>query len=149
MHADRQTTSVAVVCLALSGAALGGNCPRPLFAPDVLYAAGDFPRSVAIGKLNGDAFADLVVANENDGTVSVFINNGDGTFADDVVYPVGAGAQAVTIGDFDNDGDADIVTANTGSGTVFVLLNQGNGTFAAAAPYAAGITLLRGRRSPQ
>jgi hypothetical protein len=45
------------------------------FAPDVIYGAGDQPRSVAIGDLDGDWDADLAVANAyGAGTVSILLN---------------------------------------------------------------------------
>ena len=54
------------------------------FQESVVYATGLNPTSVGIGDLDGDGAADLAVANLGnlDGsTVSVFINNGDGTFS--------------------------------------------------------------------
>ena len=49
------------------------------------YATGVEPRtSVAAGDLNGDGKPDLAVANLGNNTVSVLLNNGNGTFADPV-----------------------------------------------------------------
>ena len=45
------------------------------------YITGKSPYSVAIGDLNNDGHPDLAVANYLDNTVSVLINQGDGTFA--------------------------------------------------------------------
>jgi len=44
------------------------------YATNVDFAAGTGPYSVAIGDLNGDGRADLAVANQIDGTVSVIRN---------------------------------------------------------------------------
>jgi hypothetical protein len=41
---------------------------------------GHSPYSVAVGDFNGDAKADLAVANDNSDTVSILLGNGDGTF---------------------------------------------------------------------
>ncbi len=38
------------------------------------YGVGSYPTSVAIGDLNGDGKADLAVANYDDKTVSVLLN---------------------------------------------------------------------------
>ncbi len=56
------------------------------FADAVHYAAGDVPRSVAIGDLDGDGRCDLVTANQYSGDVSVLLN------------------QSVTLGDLNCDG---------------------------------------------
>src|SRR5262249_40123285 len=63
--------------------------------------------SVAIGDLNGDGKLDLAVANYGeqflgDGTISVFLGNGNGTFPAATLYSTLTGlpgAQAVAIGD--------------------------------------------------
>ncbi len=52
-----------------------------LFAAEVDYAAGAGPNSVTSADFNGDGKADLAVANSSNGTVSVLLNNGNGTFA--------------------------------------------------------------------
>src|SRR5947199_105591 len=44
------------------------------------FAVGAAPRSVAVGDVNGDGRSDLAVANDNVGSVSVLLGNGDGTF---------------------------------------------------------------------
>src|SRR5205823_2090673 len=89
--------------------------------------------------------ADLVVSNYDGGlgyTVSVLLNQGNGSFAAQVEYVVGYGPVSVTSVDLDGDGDADLVVANAVTSTVSVLLNQGNGTFATQAQYGAGSSLV-------
>jgi len=44
------------------------------FDPYVAFGTGLGPHAVSIGDLNGDTLPDLVVANKNDGTVSVLLN---------------------------------------------------------------------------
>jgi hypothetical protein len=44
------------------------------FAAEQDYAVGDFSTGVAIGDFTGHGAPDLVVANRDDGTVSVLIN---------------------------------------------------------------------------
>ncbi|MCH7702528.1 MAG: VCBS repeat-containing protein [Planctomycetes bacterium] len=110
---------VAAVFLGVGSAFLPvarADCPT-LFGAHVLYGAGNGPSSVAIGDLDGDGDADLVVANSSDDNVSVLLNNGDGTFAAHVLYGVGNGPSSVAIGDLDGDGDADLAVVNAGSAT--------------------------------
>ena len=103
------------------------------FAPKVDYSTGTSPKSVVVGDLNSDGKPDLAIANGSDSSksVSVFINNGNGTFAAKVDYPTVAAPFSVAVGDFNNDGKPDLVTSDPGATGVSVLLNNGNGTFAA------------------
>jgi len=68
------------------------------FQPPVTYDTGQYsePEALAVGDLNGDGHPDIAVANFshsdcdcNDGLVSVFWGNGDGTFQPPVFYPSG------------------------------------------------------------
>jgi hypothetical protein len=65
-----------------------------------------------------------------DGSVSVLLNNGDGTFAEYVLYGAGDGPYSVAMGDLDADGDNDLAVANIYSDNISMLLNNGDGTFA-------------------
>jgi ankyrin repeat protein len=50
---------------------------------------GSGPVSVAVGDFNEDGINDMVVANANDNTISVFLGNGDGTFHQAPNSPIG------------------------------------------------------------
>ena len=95
---------------------------------------GGDPDAVAVGDFNSDGKPDLAVANSTSGTVTILLNNGDGTFTQASGSPiaVGAGPDAVAVGDFNTDGALDLAVANGKAGTVTVLLGKGNGTFTAA-----------------
>jgi hypothetical protein len=119
-----------------------GNGDGTFQAPRT-FATGVNPISVAVGDLNGDGNLDFAVANFNsgsNGTVSVFLGNGDGTFQPRQDYATGGGPENVAIADLNNDGNLDLVAANVG-GTVAVLLGNGDGTFGPLQTYAGGTNL--------
>ncbi|NIO09589.1 MAG: VCBS repeat-containing protein, partial [Deltaproteobacteria bacterium] len=59
------------------------------FQSAVNYGTGTHPVSVFCTDLDGDLDADLAVANEADGNVSILLNDGDGTFQSRVDYFTG------------------------------------------------------------
>ncbi len=110
-----------------------------LFAPQQSFAAGMFPRSVAVGDFNGDGKPDLAAANQNNDTVSVLLNTtatgaAVPAFAPQATFaiPTGSSPQSLAVADFNGDGKPDLVTGNFSDGpsfgpdrnkTVSVLLN--------------------------
>ncbi len=109
------------------------------FLPPADFGAGQAPRSVAVGDFNGDGVADLAIADEANGSVSILLGNGDGSFQPAGSYATGTQAQSVAVGDFNGDGIPDLAVANWGNGTVSVLLGNGDGTFQSAVNYAVGL----------
>jgi photosystem II stability/assembly factor-like uncharacterized protein len=101
------------------------------FAPNVDFATGLRPVSVAIGDLDGDGKADLAVANNGSSTVSVFRNTGSSgsitpsSFAAKVDFTSGSTPRSVAIGDLNGDGKPDLAVANGSTYTVSVFSNKG------------------------
>jgi hypothetical protein len=112
-----------------------------------LYTAGPFPRSVVLGDFNGDGALDIATANDGTAnTVSVLLNNGDGTFKAPRNYPVGNQPVQIVAADFNGDGTLDLATANQMDNTVSILLGNGDGTFRpgvifSVAKYPRGLTV--------
>jgi len=113
------------------------------FRAKVDYATGPHPSSVALGDLNGDRKADLAIANEGTEdepgtTVSVLLNNGNGSLEAKRDFQTGRGPRSVALGDLNGDGKPDLATANilSDTGTASVLLNTGEGIFEPAREYA-------------
>jgi hypothetical protein len=94
--------------------------------------------SLTAGDLTGDGKDEIVNANCNDNTLTVYVNNGDGTFQTGVYYadalsaPSGTTAdlypEGVAIADVNGDGKADIISSNADGGDATILLGNGDGT---------------------
>ncbi|MGA9509722.1 MAG: FG-GAP-like repeat-containing protein [Candidatus Sulfotelmatobacter sp.] len=115
-----------------------------IFDATPAYASGGIQASSsAMGDLNGDGLADLVVANQCAsnascaGSVGVLLSNADGTFQAPMSYStIGADTSSVALADVNGDGHLDILVANQcvspsgcSSSGVAVLLGNGDGTF--------------------
>ena len=114
------------------------------YGPATRVAAGDQPRSVAVGHFNRDEdlHLDLAVAKTGSGSVSVLLGNGDGSFGSATNYQVGSDSfswpLSVVARDFNSDSNSDLAVANFGSDNVSVLLSDGDGGFGAATNYPVG-----------
>ncbi len=109
----------------------------PLFDnPRLPVGAG--PRAVILADLDGDGYAEIVTADERDGTVTVWRGGGDGAFSKPVHYPAGVQPVALVAADPDGDGHVDLVVADAGAGAVVVLRNLGGGRLGAPSSFPAG-----------
>ena len=94
---------------------------------------------VSAGDVDGDGFADVILATEfnSDRYMTVILNNGDGTVSDTPVnYPLENDGTGIVTYDFDGDDDLDIAVSTTYHVSVF--LNNGDGTFASGIDYPCG-----------
>ncbi|MCB9187162.1 MAG: T9SS type A sorting domain-containing protein [Flavobacteriales bacterium] len=108
---------------------------------DVRYDAGDGPNAVAVADFNEDQHKDGVAANYLEGSVSIFIGNGDGTFQPQLVIGgFNGSAEDVKVGDFNNDQHDDILVCLRGTGDNLTFIpGNGDGTFGTAVTYALGL----------
>ncbi|MFH1620539.1 MAG: FG-GAP-like repeat-containing protein, partial [Patescibacteria group bacterium] len=82
--------------------------------------------SVFAADFDNDGDSDLVTANYYGASISILLNNGDGTFVAAVNYSAGDGAWSVFAADLDSDGDNDLAVADYNSNNVSVLLSNVN-----------------------
>ncbi|MEH2218468.1 MAG: FG-GAP-like repeat-containing protein [Nostoc sp.] len=103
---------------------------------------GSTPDSIALGDLDADGDLDFVFVDSSFGygsdTLSILLNNGNGTFSPKTNYALNNQVQSIAVADVNKDGKLDLMIASSYSDNVSVLLNNGDGTFAAKTDYAAG-----------
>ncbi|MDT9547294.1 MAG: FG-GAP-like repeat-containing protein, partial [Chlorobium phaeovibrioides] len=111
------------------------------FAPRTDYATQSFPLSVSAVDLDGDGAKDIVSANAGSDTITVLLNQGDGTFAAGLEYVTAAYPKALLYEDLNGDGALDLVVTCGMSGAVgyiSVFINNGDGEFTSGVDYNSG-----------
>jgi hypothetical protein len=129
-----------------------GNGDGTFKAGSASLPTGMSPITVTVGDFNGDGIADLAVVNScgnsypcnnANGTVMIFLGEGDGTFTQvAVTSTVGSNPTGLVVADFNGDGILDLAVSNYAgedypNAAVTVLLGNGDGTFKTPANYGA------------
>lgn len=102
------------------------------------FTVGENPVAVIALPLDGDAFLDLVVANDDDNNLSILLGDGDGTFQPQSKITTGNQPSALVVGDFNSDGLQDFAVALFLDDEVAFFLNNGTNQPTALPPLLAG-----------
>ena len=105
-----------------------------------IFDSGDKPTAIASSDFNSDGNADIVLTNDlTNGTISVFLGNGNGTFQQSFRITENAvnSPLNIAVADYNRDGFQDIARAmGNGSFGLFEIANgNGDGTFRPVVQY--------------
>ena len=124
----KDTIAPAVVSVAATEDAGATPLAGGFARTDLTAGAGN---TVSLGDVNGDGRLDIVTSSSWGNSVSVLLQQADGSFAAPTDLATGSNPHSVSLGDVNGDGKLDIVTANLDYyNSVSVLLQQGDGSFA-------------------
>ena len=120
---------------------LGGGS----FATPITLAGAPYPEGLAVGDVNGDGKADVVVTAESaaysNDTLYVYLGIGDGTFqAARTQVLLDFWFESIALGDADNDGKLDLVIGNC-CGLTFASYAKGDGSGGFATPAILPLTV--------
>src|SRR5690348_8863232 len=88
----------------LAGLISATNSRAVDFGTPTTHPVGTNPIDAVVGDFNGDGKPDIAVLNAGSNTVSILLNNGDGTFQPAKNFDVGNSMNSIFIGDFNGDG---------------------------------------------
>jgi hypothetical protein len=118
------------------------------FQPPAEYAVGPYVQGIAIADMNGDGAPDIVTTASQPGSVSVLLNQGNGTMgaATDYLLPAGLTPSSIAVGSLVGaDEYPDVAVSIPDANEVYVL--QGNGlgglTSLGAFPVGTGPVVVR------
>lgn len=106
--------------------------------PPIIMPLANNPSPSEGCDLNEDGAMDVVALGVN-GTLGVFLNDGNGTLLPPTTYPTGASLSiGAVVFDVNNDAHQDVVITQPSNSTMAVFLGNGNGTLQAATTFDAG-----------
>jgi VCBS repeat protein len=117
---------------------LAAGCPTPTFEVAHTLETAHGITFIEAADFNGDGKSDLVLVNEQDESVSIFIGGGDGAFQPALSHRAGPGSISLSTADFNRDGKFDLCVANYGSTNVSLFMGNGDGTFQTPVNYDVG-----------
>jgi len=124
-----ETSDTVSILLASGNSSFDGTFTEATHSP---ITVGKTPVAIAAGDLNGDAIPDLAVVNQVDNTITILLDNGDGTFTQPSTSPLSTARTpaGIVIANFTKGATNDLVVTNQGQGTIAIYVGLGAGTFA-------------------
>lgn len=106
----------------------------------ISYPTGEGPMAVKIADLNNDHFLDIVVANYDGNTTSIFLGHGNGSFYWylDLWNGPNAGTNGISINDINQDNHLDIIVVNRRGSNIGVFFGDGHGNFSTQMNFSTG-----------
>jgi hypothetical protein len=118
------------------------NFGNGTFLPQVPYRTGaaSYPPSLTVADVNNDNKPDIIIANQNENTIGIILNPGNGTFTSQNLIPLefGTAPTSPLVFDINVDNKPDIVFANYGGNSVSILFKSGDGMFLTRNTYPTG-----------
>ena len=133
----RPLSYLMITTLFLSGCIRTDPPPNPFHAP-ATYPVGKSPSFLGAADLNQDGILDLIVANTESQSISIFLAATDGSYQDAPALKSGKQPRWVVFGDFNEDRKTDLVVLNNDEDNLYVFMNQGKGTFGTPISYQVG-----------
>jgi hypothetical protein len=134
---SHRTQLTKLVLLLVLLAALPCRLVAAGFLTPPTYPTSQFPNWATTADFNSDGHLDLATANQN--TVSILLNNGDGSFAAPIDFPAGQQPMFLLAADVNSDGKQDLVGFDLDNlSKLFILLGNGDGSFQPAFIVNAG-----------
>ena len=104
------------------------------FRPMITYPIGPYstPSFIIVGDVNNDDELDVIVADETENNVGIFLGLGNGSLSVITTYFTGFYSRpcSIALADFNNDSYLDMVVAHLGMDTIGVSQGYGDGNFA-------------------
>jgi type II secretory pathway component GspD/PulD (secretin) len=138
--ANPATTTGSVVILQGDNNGSGKGTGTFTEFPGSPLTVGNLPVAIASGDLAGSARADLAVVNQTDASVTILLNNGNGTFVLGPNSPLTTASTptGIALADFNQDGHVDIAVTSKDANTFRVFLGVSAGLFTLAFEPPAG-----------
>lgn len=118
---------------------------KDMFGMEMTYPIGTSsqPQHVITRDINQDNQLDIISVNSKMNSISVIMNNGNGSFAKQRKYSTGNGSYptAIASGDFNNDNRLDFVIANKGTDNIGIFLGFDYTSFHNETSYSSAETL--------
>jgi hypothetical protein len=109
------------------------------FTLGAAYALGASPAALVLAELTGDAYPELISANEVGNSVSVYLGAAGGLFQSKPAVTASGRPLSLAAGDLTGDGKADLIVPGYDSQQVTVLRGRGDGTFDPLSPVGVGL----------